>query len=273
MTSAPKLVDRKALKLHRLRAAKNPVGFLHDIAADELQERLSEINKSFTKPAIVGPFPEPFQHEIGQARAVADDDRLSLAAEAHDLVIHAFGLHWADDPVGQMVQSRLALEPDGLFFGVLFGGVTLQELRASLAEAETRISGGLSPRVAPMADMRDLGALLQRAGFALPVADSHVLRVRYQDLASLVRDLRGMGETNALSARLQTLTAKRLFDEAEAIYQANYSDEGYLVATFELVFLTGWAPDEAQQKPLRPGSANTRLATALGVSETPLKRH
>ena len=209
---------------------------------------------------------------LPSAPVIADDARLDVTEQTHDLVLHAFGLHWADDPVGQLVQSRLALKPDGLFLGVMFGGATLQELRASLAEAEANVLGGISPRVLPMADIRDLGGLLQRAGFALPVADSLKLTVRYPDLAALVRDLRGMGETNALAQRHRGFPGKRLFEEAETTYRRAFSDGGYLTATFEIVFLTGWAPDASQPQPLRPGSAQSRLSDALGVPETPLKR-
>ena len=151
-------------------------------------------------------------------------------------------------------------------------GATLQELRASLAEAEAKTSGGLSPRVLPMADLRDLGGLLQRAGLALPVADSQTFRVRYPSLQKLAQDLRGMGETNALLSRNTHYASRTLFDEAEAIYKTNFNDDGYLVATFEVIFLTGWAPSDNQPKPLKPGSATARLSDALGVPETPLKR-
>jgi hypothetical protein len=139
-----------------------------------------------------------------------------------------------------------------------------------LAQAETALKGGLSPRVLPMADMRDLGGLLQRAGFALPVADSRTVTVRYRTLADLVRYLRGMGETNALAARSRFAPGRALFDQAEELYRTHFSDaEGYLLATFELIYLTGWAPHDSQPKPLRPGSAKARLADALGVAESP----
>ncbi|MDJ0640517.1 MAG: SAM-dependent methyltransferase [Paracoccaceae bacterium] len=272
MFDPPLLTDRKALDLHRQRAAGRPAWFLHEEAASELHQRLGEINKSFTAPLFIGPGASPMASVLPSVPIVGDDPRLEVTEQAHDLVLHAFGLHWAEDPVGQLVQSRLALKPDGLFLGVMFGGATLQELRASLADAETRVSGGISPRVLPMADIRDLGGLLQRAGFALPVADSLKLTVRYPDLATLVRDLRGMGETNALAQRHRRYPGKRLFHETEATYKRAFSDDGYLPATFEVVFLTGWAPDASQPRPLRPGSAQSRLSDALGVTETPLKR-
>ena len=274
MTQTPRLTDRPALTLHRTRAQRRPELFLlRDVAAD-LEERLSEIKKPFTRPAIVGGLTAPFVEILPDAVVAPDSEALTLDPSAHDLVLHAMALHWADDPVGQLVQSRLALEPDGLFLAVFFGGQTLNELRSVLAEAETRVMGGLSPRILPMGDLRDLGGLLQRAGFALPVADSRTITVRYRRLADLVRDLRGMGETNALVNRHRRPTPRRLFEVAENLYKKHFSDsEGYLTATFEFVFLTGWAPDESQQKPLRPGSATARLADALGTKERPTGDH
>lgn len=181
-------------------------------------------------------------------------------------------MHWTNDPLGQLIQCRRALRPDGLFLGVMFGGQTLQELRASLAEAEAQVTGGLSPRVLPMGEIRDLGALMQRAGFALPVADSVTQTVHYPDLAALMSELRAMGETSALAARPRHFTRRAVLTRAEAIYRANFpAPNGRITATFELVFLTGWAPHESQQQPLRPGSAKARLADALRVPEQPLK--
>ncbi len=180
-------------------------------------------------------------------------------------------LQWADDPVGQLVQARRALRPDGLFLAVFPGGQTLSELRAALAEAETALRGGLSPRVAPMGELRDLGGLLQRSGFALPVADTAPLTVTYRSALHLMRDLRAMGETNALAARDRRFAPRALFARAAEIYHAHFAaDADRVRATFELVFLTGWAPDESQQKPMRPGSAKARLADALGVPERPV---
>jgi hypothetical protein len=272
MTGTPKLTDRKALTLHRNRAARAPVTFLHDAIADELQERLSEVNKAFKAPVLIGNVTSAFDGLYPNAPRIADDHKLDLTQGAHDLALHLFGLHWADDPVGQLVQSRLALMPDGLFMGVMFGGTTLHELRAVLAETEAKLTGGLSPRVLPMADLRDLGGLLQRAGFALPVADSQTFTVRYPTLAKLAHDLRGMGESNALAERNRTPVSKSLLREAEALYRRTFENDGYLQATFEVIFLTGWAPSEDQPKPLRPGTAKARLSEALGVPETPLKR-
>ncbi len=265
MAAPSTLTNRNALLAHRARAAIRPETFLHDIVADELNERLLEVNKTFTAPAVIG----PMDSLLPEAHHVLDDDRLALQPAAHDLIIDGMSLHWANDPVGQIVQSRLALKPDGLYLAALFGGQTLHELRTALAEAESALRGGLSPRVAPMADIRDLGQLLSRAGLALTVADSTTIRTSYQSLKDLVRDLRGMGETNALFARDTTIPPRALFDLTESIYREHFSEEGRLVATWEIVFLTGWAPDDSQPKPLRPGSATHRLSDALGVPELP----
>ena len=224
MTNPPLLTDRNTLALHRARAARQPVSFLHDEAAFELEQRLAEVNKTFSAALWVGSAPPVLRSLLPDAPVIEDSERLDVEPSSFDLVVHCFGLHWADDPVGQLVQSRLALKPDGLFVGILFGGATLQELRAALAEAETRVLGGISPRVVPMADMRDLGGLLQRAGFALPVADSVKLNVRYPDLATLARDLRGMGEGNALADRHKAYVGRDFFNQVEAIYRDAFAD-------------------------------------------------
>ena len=206
------------------------------------------------------------------ARVVPDDDDLELKEGSYDLVVHALCLHWADDPVGQLVQCRRALAPDGLLVATAFGGATLAGLRAALAEAEAATAGGASPRVAPMADLRDWGALLQRAGLALPVADSDTVRATYPDAIALMRDLRAMGEGNALAARHRRIPPRALFPAAAAAYAARHPAEGGRVeALFEIVTLTGWAPHPDQPKALRPGSATARLADALGTGETRLE--
>ena len=271
MQTPPLLTDRPALDRNRTRALREPALFLHDVAALEVQERLNEVNRTFTSPAVVTAFPGFWQSIMPNARIVADSDVLDLTTNAHDLVIHALALHWANDPVGQLVQCCRALRPDGLFFGLMFGGQTLTELRSSLAEAETRASGGLSPRVLPMGEIRDLGGLLQRAGFALPVADGLTRNVRYRDIYHLMADLRAMGESNALQQRLRHPTRRSVFTKAAQIYQDTFKDsDGLIPATFEIICLTGWAPDDSQQRPLRPGSATHRLASHLGTDETSL---
>lgn len=273
MNQPPALTDRTQLNRQRARAAANPAMFLQEDAAFEIHERLLEVNRPFTRSAIVTPFPDVWRDLRPDATIVDDTDRIDLEVGAYDLVIHSLSLHWANDPVGQLIQCRRALRPDGMCIVAAFGGQTLSELRASLAEAEIDIAGGLSPRVAPMGEIRDLGGLLQRAGFALPVADGATKTVTYADAFHLMRDLRAMGEGNALDARRKTPMSRRLFLETAKRYSDAFGiDDGRIPATFETIFLTGWAPDESQQKPLRPGSAKSRLADALDTTETPLPK-
>ncbi len=273
MTQPPRLTDRAQLARNRARIRDEAL-FLHEIAADQLQERLKEVNRSFTDVAVVTGAPALWAARFPGARVVADNDRLDLPQGAHDLVIHAMALHWADDPVGQMVQCRRALRPDGLFLGVTPGGQTLSELRIALAQAETSLRGGLAPRVAPMAEIRDLGGLIQRAGLAQPVADSDSYTVTYRDLPALMRELRAMGEGNALATRDRRPLRRAVLDEAARLHAQSFpdpDDPDRIRATFELIYLSGWAPHESQQKPLRPGSAQARLAEALDTAEGTLR--
>ena len=266
--SPPDLACRATLARNRARVRAQDDLFLHALAQEELHSRLAEVNRTFTAPAVVTGLPQVWGDFLPGAVVVGDDPVLALAEGAHDLVIHAMALHWAADPVGQLVQCRRALRPDGLLLAVCFGGQTLAELRAVLAAAESEVLGGLSPRVLPMAEIRDWGALLQRAGLALPVADSLCQKVAYRDLMRLVGDLRAMGEQNALAARHRAPVPRAFFARAAQLYAAHHGDgAGHLRATFELIFLTGWAPDASQPQPLRPGSAKARLADALGVPE------
>ncbi len=261
----PRLTDRAALARNRARAAAGDgdAMFLHALARDEIKERLELVNRTFTKPAIVTGFPAFWVDLVPDAVVVPDDDVLTLTPGAHDLVIHAMGLHWADDPLGQIIQSARALQPDGLFLACLFGGQTLYELRGSLAEAEAAVTGGLSPRVVPMAEIRDLGGLLQRAGLALPVADAVGQAVTYGDAFRLMRDLRAMGEGNAMAARLRRPTRRAVLMQAADLYARNFSTDTGIAASFDLIFLSGWSPHPDQPKPLRPGSASHSLAEAL----------
>lgn len=261
------LIDRAALEHHRARARRGEaVDFLHRIALDEIEDRLAEVNRPFSDPVIVTGHPEFWQTVMPQAKIVADTPVLDLTPGAHDLVIHVMALHWAEDPVGQLIQSARALRPDGLLIAVTLGGETLHELRDSLTRAEVEVSSGLSPRVLPMGEIRDLGALLGRSGLALPVADHLSQRASYRNLFHLAKDLRGMGETNALSGRLRQPTRRNVLMRAAEIYARDHADPDQperVLATFDLIFLTGWAPAENQQKPLRPGSAKMSLAEAL----------
>lgn len=272
---APRLTDPAALAARRARAQADGL-FLHERVAEDLQDRLSIVNKSFTKPILITPFPDHWAGLTGDLpappRILPPSDVLPVETESADLVFHVMDLHWSNDPVGQLIQCRRALTPDGLFLGVLFGGRTLSELRECLGQAEIEVTGGLSPRIAPMGEVRDLGGLLQRAGFALPVADSEVLTVTYASPFKLLADLRAMGEANALQDRLRRPTRRAVILRAMELYvQAHGDAEGRVPATFEIVTLTGWSPDASQQQPLRPGSAKASLADALGTTEKPLK--
>lgn len=268
----PQITDRTALLRNRARAKPEAL-FLQDVAADEVHERLTEVNRTFTSVAIVTGFPDFWAAHYPDATIVSDQETLALAPDTYDLVVHAMCLHWANDPVGQLVQARHALKPDGLLLCTFLGGQTLHELRTSLAEAEAIVTGGLSPRVAPMGEIRDLGGLLQRAGFAMPVADSTPLTASYANAFHLMHDLRKMGENNALAHRIKHITRRNVLTEAATIYAANFRNSDNRVdATFEIITLTGWAPDNTQPQPLRPGSAKARLADALGAKEVPLDR-
>ncbi|MBT6189891.1 MAG: methyltransferase domain-containing protein [Tateyamaria sp.] len=270
MTKPQPFADLHALNRNRNRADPGAL-FLQRAAQSEVEDRLAMVNKTFQFPTIVAAHPSLWVNRFVQAKIVPETETLPLEPGQHDLVVHSLGLHWANDPVGQLIQCRRALAPDGLMLGVTLGGQTLHELRACLAEAESVTTGGLSPRVAPMAEIRDLGGLLQRAGFALPVADCVPLRAVYKSMWHLMRDLRAMGEANAMAARGRKTMRRSILDHAADSYVKNFpADEGGIIATFELIVLTGWAPDASQQKPMRPGSAKVRLADALQTNEKSL---
>ena len=280
--------DRPLARLRLARAhAQGAASFLLDHIAAEFPERLSAILRPFPRvldlgtpgPALMqaltsrpsallvhaGPVPAALD---GGVRLVADEEALPFAPASFDLVVSALALQGVNDLPGALVQIRRVLAADGLFMGCLIGGQSLQELRLALAEAEEAITGGVSPRVAPFADLRDMGGLLQRAGFALPVTDVDTLTVRYSSMFGLLRDLRGMGATNALVARDRRPLRRAVLMRAAEIYQSRFADpDGRLRATFDFVWLSGWAPHESQQKPLQPGSAKARLADALGAVE------
>lgn len=232
-------------------------------------ERLAPVNRAFATALSLDEYaPAVLQAPATSWRTATFNENEVLGVETgFDLAVSLLRLHNINDLPGALVQIRRALKPDGLFIGAMFGGGTLNELRDSLAQGEIAATGGISPRVSPMADVRELGALMQRAGFALPVIDVERTTVRYRDFFTLVKDLRAMGETNALANRKPFLSRAALTG-AIAHYQDKHSDaEGRFLATFDIVYLLGWAPDESQQKPLRPGSAKARLADALGVKE------
>jgi NADH dehydrogenase [ubiquinone] 1 alpha subcomplex assembly factor 5 len=203
-------------------------------------------------------------------RVAADPELIPFADMSFDLVVSNLVLHWVGDLPGALIQLRRVLRPDGLFLAAMLGGATLAELRTVLIEAELAETGGASPRVSPFAELGDAASLLQRAGFAMPVADTERVTVSYPDALALMRDLRAMGETNALSARPRTPPGRHLLARAAALYAERFAlADGRIPATFEILFLTGWAPHPSQPKQLAPGSAARRLAEALGASEIP----
>lgn len=266
----PRIFDFSAQALHRQRAARLPGDrFLVREALEGVKDRLVPVNRRFATALTL---------DVGADTLLKSDETAWQTAHfgreevldtngGFDLAVSVLSLHSLNDLPGALVQIRRALKPDGLFLAAVFGGNTLQEMRDSFAAGELETTGGVSPRVAPMADVREFGALLQRAGFAMPVADVERTTVRYRDFFTLAADLRAMGETNALAGRLGRLRRDTLA-AALAHYQTHHADpDGRLRATFDIVYLTGWAPDESQPKPLKPGSAKMRLADALGVKE------
>ena len=270
----PRIFDRNALRRHDERA-QHIAGdrFLLREAVEGLGERLSAVRRTFFSALELsreGTSAAPLHRWAQQwtVEAFSNDEVLRATPGAFDLVISILALHSVNDLPGVLVQARRTLKPDGLFLAVTFGGDTVFELKESLAAAEIETRGGVSPRVAPFADVRDLGALLQRAGFALPVTDVERTVVRYGDFAKLVADLRAMGETNALAERNRSPLSRATLAATLAHYATHHAEpDGRLRATFDLVYLTGWAPDASQQRPLKPGSARARLADALKTTE------
>ena len=278
----PRIFDSLAYRARRARATRrNGDIFLAEEAAGHLAERLGAINRRFTSAldihsrepvfAALQPFAGNWVRTgfaPDNPAAIADQEALPFAEGSFDLVTSVLSLHATNDLPGALVQIKRVLKPDGVFIGALFGGQTLQELRIAFAAAEGDILGGISPRVAPFGDVRDLGGLLGRAGFAFPVADVERTVVRYRALARLFTDLRALGETNVLTGRSTTFLSPRILETLTREYSERFTDsKGRFLATFDIVFLTGWAPHESQQKPLAPGSAKTRLAEALGAKE------
>ena len=282
MTVLPRIFDRQAYRARRIRAASggSDLILIEDTAA-QAALRISAINRRFSRGLDLHSRPYAFAALQALAdswvrtgnfsdspSAITDDEWLPFADESFDLVTSILSLHAVNDLPGTLIQIRRLLKPDGLFMAAMFGGETLRELRLAFAAAEETTLGGASPRVAPFADVRDVGSLLQRAGFALPVADVERTVIRYRDLSRLFADLRAIGETNVLADRRKEALSKRTLAALFQEYESRFSDsEKRLPATFEIVFLTGWAPHESQQKPLRPGSAKARLSDALGSIE------
>lgn len=249
--------------------------FLDAAALEGLTDRLSAVTRRFERGLWIGeavPDPiRPFAHQWQSADFGAEE--VLRAEGTFDLALSLFSLQWINDLPGALIQVRRLLRPDGLFLAALMGAATLTELREAFTQAEIQTRGGVSPRVSPFADVRDLGSLLQRADFALPVADVERLVVRYRDFAGLVKDLRAHGFTNVMSARSRQVLRRDTLTALLAHYAGHHADpDGRLRARFETVYLTGWSPHESQQQALKPGSAKTRLAEALGTTEQNLKR-
>ncbi len=274
MSGIPQIFDHRARLLHRARAALRPgQSFLALEAAAGVAERAGAANRAFHNAMEIGSQDAAFAlFKPLAARwtrvAFGIDEMLELKPEGFDLAVGALSLHAVNDLPGALIQIRRALKPDGLFVAALFGGETLNELRGSFAAGEEQMRGGASPRVSPFGDVRDLGGLLQRAGFNLPVADAERTVVRYGKFQTLVDDLRAAGETNALVQRSRAALRRDVLAASLTHYATHHAEpDGRLRATFDIVYLTGWTPHESQQKPLRPGSAKVRLADALGTKE------
>ncbi len=281
--SDPAPFDRALLRRRRRRAAPDFAAhdFLMREVADRLADRLSDIKRDFPQALELGAghgilrdelrgrggIVELFQASPDAAtggQLVADEELLPVKPAALDAILSLLTLHWVNDLPGTLAQIRATLKPDGLFLGAMFGGTTLHELRQAWLVAESECEGGASPRVAPFTDPRDAGALLQRAGFALPVVDVDTITVTYSDPFSLMRELRGMGESSVLAGRRRSFTRRATLLRAAAVYQEQFAQaDGRIPATFQILYLTGWAPHPSQQQPLRPGSAKSRLADAL----------
>jgi NADH dehydrogenase [ubiquinone] 1 alpha subcomplex assembly factor 5 len=295
MSDPHTIFDRDLLRRRRARAAPRMAGhsFLLDRFCDDVEERLAFIQRTFSSALVLGAHGgavgealvrrgigsivevETVQsllpNSTNTTAVVADEETLPFADQSFDLAIAPLTLQFVNDLPGTLVQLRRCLKPDGLFIGGLFGGTTLQELRRAWLEAEAELTGGASPRVAPFADVRDLGGLLQRAGFALPVVDADTVRVRYASPLALMQELRAMGAGNVLADRRRVPVSRRLLLRAGDIYAERFADpDGRIPATFEMLIMTAWAPHESQQKPLQPGSATARLADALGTTESRL---
>lgn len=285
------LFDRRAWRLHRERAARcASADFLHVEVAERIIDRLDDVGRQFRVALDLGSHngalshaladrpgidrvvaAEPalaFLRQVAATPVAADPELLPFRDASFDLAVSGLALHWVADLPGTLIQLRRALKPDGMFIGAMFGGATLGELRTALLEAELIEEGGASPRVSPSVDLRDAAGLLQRAGFAMPIADADTITVSYPDAVALMHDLRGMGETNALSARRRTTLRRGTLARTVAVYSERFGRaDGRIPASFEILFLAGWAPEASQPKPLRPGSATHRLADALGTIE------
>jgi SAM-dependent methyltransferase len=272
-TAAPILFDRALLHARQRRAEKmGTASFLLDRVAGDMAERLHAVLREFSSAADIGTSGDQVRNalieRVGQFARVGlpdpESEPLALAPASIDLAVSGLALQFVNDLPGVLAQIRRALKPDGLLLAAMIGGDTLTELRQSFAAAEAELEGGVSPRVAPFADLRDVGALLQRAGFALPVTDVDRVVVRYGNAFALMQDLRRMGATNVLVERRRAPTRRATMLRMAQIYSERFADpDGRIRATFDVIWLSGWAPHESQQQPLQPGSAKASLAEAV----------
>lgn len=295
-SDVPIIFERQRLAANRTRAASAfaQYNFLHRHIAADMAERLSVQTREFDRTVILGSNKGLLRAALSEHKQVQfivdceltaallppasdasslvlDEEKLPFADASLDLIMSPWGLHHVNDLPGTFVQIKRALKPDGLFLAALPGSQTLAPLRQAFVQAETELCGGAAPHIHPFADLRDLGGLLQRAGFALPVADADMVRVRYSSPFSLLADLRGMGESNVLTQRAKRPLRRDVLMRAMEIFAQATAQDGKSLAEFEICYLAGWAPHESQQKPLRPGTARARLADALGTTETKLK--
>jgi NADH dehydrogenase [ubiquinone] 1 alpha subcomplex assembly factor 5 len=298
MGDDPLIFDRALLRQRRQRvaAAASQHDFLIARVADDLIERLTLVRRQFPVAVDLGAqhgllgarlraLPgvevviqmEGVRGLLRQCRGLcveADEEALPFRSQSLDLVVSALALQLVNDLPGTLLQIRQALKPDGLLLAAILGGASLHELRTALFLAEEEVEGGASPRVAPFADVSEVGSLLLRAGFALPVADAESVTVTYPDALALMRELKAAGVTNALRARRRRPLRRETLARAIHHYAERYGlPSGRVPATFEIVTLTGWAPHASQQQPLRPGSATARLAEALGTMEQRVGPH
>lgn len=272
MQNAPMQIFDTSRKLeNRMRgdSIQGDFDFLRAEIADRMSDRLLEINRKFEKILDLG---GDFARLTGRdaKHIILSDDPLPIEADSYDMIASNLSFHWANDLTGILIQLNRALKPDGLLLASMFGGTTLHELRHSFLAAEAEITGGASARVIPFAEVKDVGSLLQRAGFALPVTDMDTITVTYEHPLKLMQELRGMGEANALFDRPKNFLRRDVMMRACEIYQEQHANpDGRIRATFQILYLTGWHPHESQQKPLKPGSAQMSLADALKAGGKP----
>ncbi|MBS41061.1 MAG: SAM-dependent methyltransferase [Rhodospirillales bacterium] len=287
-TSTVRIFDRRTIELRRKRATTkfSAHDFMFKEVAERLIQRITDVKRKFGLTIDLGARTKHLKQMLSKEESInniisfglirdlkdcdliGNEEVMPFKVASADLLVSNLVFHWTNDLVGTLIQCRQILKPDGLFLAALFGGNTLTELRQVMVEVENEISGGVWPRISPLIQLPDAAALLQRSGYNLPVADTDTITVTYSDAFSLMRDLRGMGETNATLARKRHFSKRSIFSQVAKRYHMLFADsKGRIPATFQIIYLTGWAPDEAQPLPLKPGTATQRLADALDSTE------